>query len=244
MKIIYALSASVILSLISLVGVVSLLFTKQIISGVIFILISFAAGSLIGASFFHIIPEVVEQAAIDLNYVFYYVIAGFIVFFILEKYLFWRHCHKGGSCEIHPVSYLNLLGDSLHNFMDGVFIGASFFVDIKIGLVSTIAVALHEIPQELGDFGVLLYSGFSVKKALFYNFLSGLTAIVGAMLGYFLSDKIQSVSVYLLPLIAGGFIYVSCCDLIPELQKERNLSRSVISLIIFLTGVIFINMIK
>lgn len=242
MKIVYTLLASIILSLISLIGVASLLFSKQLLSTIIFVLISFAAGSLIAASFLHIIPEVVEKTTI--NHTFCYVIVGFVIFFILEKYLYWRHCHKGGSCEIHPVSYLNLIGDTVHNFMDGIFIGASFFVDIKIGIVSTIAIALHEVPQELGDFGVLLYSGFSVRKALLYNFLSSLTAIIGAMFGYFLSDKVHNILIYLLPLVAGGFIYISCCDLIPELQREKNLSRSIFSLVIFLFGVIFISKIK
>ncbi|MCS7151176.1 MAG: ZIP family metal transporter [Endomicrobia bacterium] len=237
MKFFYTLIASIIVSLLSLIGAISLLFTTSVVENIIFILISFAAGTLIGASFLHILPEIVEKSEVT----FYYVVLGFIVFFILEKYLYWRHCHKGENCELHPVSYLNILGDTIHNFIDGMFIGASFFIDVKIGIVSTIAVILHEIPQELGDFGILLYSGLSVKKAILYNFLSGLASVIGAILGYVMSDRIHTLSLYLLPLVAGGFIYVSCCDLIPELHRERNLTRSLISLVIFLLGIGFMS---
>lgn len=242
MKFLYAVIASILVSIISLVGIFSFLIKENIMEKILFVLISFAAGSLIGASFLHILPEVVEKS--NNVEIFYFVVLGFIIFFILEKYFYWRHCHKGGKCELHPVSYLNLVGDAIHNFVDGVIIGASFFVDIKLGVVSTIAVVFHEIPQELGDFGILLYSGFSKTKAVFYNFLISLTAILGSILGYFLSSYIENVFIYLLPIIAGGFIYISACDLIPEIHRERVITKSILSLILFVLGIVFMIIIK
>ncbi len=242
MKFLYTILASFLVSIISLIGIFTFFIKENVINKILFILISFAAGSLIGAAFLHILPEVVEKS--NNTETFYFVVLGFIIFFILEKYFYWRHCHKGGECELHPVSYLNLVGDGIHNFVDGVVIGASFFVDIKLGVVSTIAVIFHEIPQELGDFGVLLYGGFSKTKALFYNFLISFTAVLGSILGFFLTAYIENTFIYLLPIIAGGFIYISSCDLIPEIQREPVVRKSIISLLFFVIGIIFMVIIR
>lgn len=238
MKFIYAVLCSILVSLISLVGVFSIFVSEKALSNIVFVLISFAAGSLIGVSFLHLIPEAVKHKEVSM-FVFYYVVLGFICFFVLEKYFYWRHCHKNGSCEIHPVSYLNLIGDTIHNFIDGIVIGTSFFVDVKIGLISTIAVILHEIPQELGDIAVLIYGGFSKNRALFLNFLTALSCVLGSTVGFYLSH-IKNLYLYILPLIAGGFIYISSCDLIPELSKEKDIRKSLISLIMFILGIILI----
>lgn len=236
MNLIYSIIATLVVSSVSLVGILSLIFNEKVVDKVIFMLISFAAGSLIGVSFLHIIPEIISE--LDGIKLFYYVVAGFTIFFILEKYFYWRHCHKGETCEFHPVSYLNLFGDALHNFIDGILIGSSFSVNTEVGIFATLAVVLHEIPQEIGDFVILVHSGFSKLKALLINFLVSLTAIFGAVFGYILSDNIKELPNYILPIIAGGFIYIASCDLIPELHREKNLYRSFLSLVLFLLGVI------
>lgn len=234
MKLLCAIISSVVVSLISLIGIFSIVINEKYLSKIIFILISFAAGSLIGASFLHILPESVNH---NNSHIFYYVILGFLLFFVLEKYLHWRHCHKGANCEIHPVGYLNLIGDSIHNLTDGIFIGVSFYFDSKIGIISTLAVILHEIPQELGDFGVLLHSGFSKTKALLFNFLTALFCVFGAIVGYIMSEYVKNLSFYILPVLAGGFIYISSCDLIPEIHREKDIKNSLISIIFFVLGI-------
>lgn len=238
MNLIYSILATLVVSSVSLVGILSLVFNEKVVDKIVFMLISFAAGSLIGVSFLHIIPEIISE--VDSSKIFYYVVAGFTIFFILEKYFYWRHCHKGEKCELHPVSYLNLFGDALHNFIDGILIGSSFSINIEVGILATMAVILHEIPQEIGDFVILIHSGFSKLKALLVNFLVSLTAILGAVFGYILSDNIKELPNYILPIVAGGFIYVASCDLIPELHRERSLSRSFLSLVLFLLGILVI----
>lgn len=238
----YAVISSVIVSVISLIGVVSLAVKPVVLEQIIFMLISFAAGSLVGASFLHILPEIVEHSSGI--HIFSWVVIGFVIFFLLEKYFYWRHCHKGEKCEIHPVGYLNLVGDALHNFVDGMFIGSSFYAGKEVGIVAAVAVILHEVPQELGDFGILLYSGFSRTKALVLNLVVSLTAIVGVFAGYLLCTKIENISYYILAIVAGGFIYVASCDLIPEIHREKQLARSVFSLGLFILGVLFIALIK
>ena len=143
-----------------------------------------------------------------------------LLFFVLEKFLYWYHCHKG-KCDVHTFQYLNLFGDGIHNFLDGVIIAATFMTDTGLGVVTTAAVIFHEVPQELGDFGVLIYGGFSPKKALFYNFLSALTAFLGALVAFYfgLSDGHTS---FLVALAAGGFIYIAAADLLPELQRQKK----------------------
>ena len=184
----------------------------------------------------HILPEVLEKTKSALT--FHYVILGIVIFFLMERYFYWRHCHDG-VCDIHAFSYLNLIGDGLHNFIDGMLIAVSFTVSIKLGTVTTLAVIFHEIPQELGDFGVLVYGGFTRQKALFYNYISAFMAMVGAVAGYFISDVAAGFSNFLLPLTAGGFIYIATSDLIPEIHKEKDLKRSTSAFIAFLFGIIF-----
>ena len=184
----------------------------------------------------HILPEVLEKTKAEVT--FSWVILGIILFFLLERYFHWRHCHEG-VCSVHAFTYLNLIGDGLHNFLDGMVIATSFVVSLKLGIVTTLAVILHEIPQELGDFGVLIYGGFSRQKALFYNFISALAAILGAIMGYFISDTAIGFSNSILPLTAGGFIYIASSDLIPQLHKESNLRRSTLAFIAFLCGIVF-----
>jgi len=234
MNYIIAIIASIVVSLGSFVGAITLLLNEKVLNKVLVVLISFSAGVLIGGTFLHLIPEAVEHGSDKVD-IFSLVILGFVLFFLLEKYFYWRHCHKGEQCEIHthPVAYLILLGDGIHNFIDGIIIGSSFYTDIKLGVISTLMIILHEIPQELGDFGVLLYGGLTKFKALFYNFLSAVTAILGTIIGFFVSQNVHNVVVYLLPVAAGGFIYTAASDLVPAIQKQKELKTANISLFLF-----------
>ncbi|MFQ5837078.1 MAG: ZIP family metal transporter, partial [Candidatus Bathyarchaeia archaeon] len=169
--------------------------------------------------------------------VFIVILVGIFVFFLLEKSL-WKHCHEK-ECPVHPFAYLNLFGDGLHNFIDGLIIAASFLVSIPLGTAATMAVISHEVPQEIGDFGILVYGGLSKNKALFYNFLTAITALVGATFMYVLyvfSPFIPNMA-YLLAFAAGSFIYIATTDLIPELRKERNLTISIAQIILLLAGI-------
>lgn len=162
----------------------------------------------------------------------------------MERYLHWRHCHEEGECKIHAFTYLNLVGDGFHNFIDGMVIAASFLVSLKLGLVTTLAIVLHEIPQELGDFAVLVYGGFTKKKALLFNFASALMAVLGAVIGYLVTDLVKNFASFILPFTAGGFIYIATSDLIPELHKENDLKRSTAAFLAFLLGIIFMALAK
>jgi zinc and cadmium transporter len=242
MNLLYALIASVIVSLISLIGVFALAIKDNLFKKLIIFLVAFAAGGLIGGAFLDIIPEATEYVR-NITQLFLYVVLGYMLFFILEKYLHWRHCHSA-ECKIHRFTYLNIIGDIAHNFSDGIIIGAVFLINIKVGIAATLAIIFHEIPHELGNFSVLVYGGFSKAKALFYNFLSSLFAIAGTIAGYFLASKINGFSAVLLPAAAGGFIYIASCDLIPELHKEEDGMRSALIMVTFAFGIILMYLLK
>lgn len=236
MNFVWAVSASIMVSLLSFVGVVSLLLKDKLLEKVLLLLISFSAGALIGGAFLHLIPEAVEKGGN--GGVYLYVILGFIFFFILERYLHWRHCHKG-ICDIHAFTYLNLVGDGVHNFIDGLIIGSAFVVNVHFGVTTSFAIIMHEIPQEIGDFGVLVYGGLNRNKALFYNFLSAVTAIAGTVIGYALANSSDGFLKLLMPVAAGGFIYIASCDLIPELHKQSDIAKATLSMAVFVLGVVF-----
>ncbi len=233
----WILVSTTLVSLISLIGVFTLVLKESLLQQILFGLIGFSAGALIGGAFLHLLPEALTKTSSD--FVFASLIFGLVLFFMLERYLHWRHCHAEGTCQIHPVTYLNLIGDGFHNFLDGMVITAAFLSSFKLGLVTTLAVIFHEIPQELGDFGVLVYGGFSKQKALLYNFISALTAILGAVTAYFIADIAAGFSNFILPMTAGGFIYIAASDLIPEIHKEKDLKRSTLALVAFLIGIGF-----
>ncbi|MFX1451750.1 MAG: ZIP family metal transporter, partial [Promethearchaeota archaeon] len=172
-----------------------------------------------------------------------YVITGFTMFFVIEKLLHWRHCHKG-YCEIHTFAHMNLLGDSIHNFIDGLILAASFVASIPLGIITTIAIASHELPQEIGDFGVLIHGGYEKRRALLLNFLVALTVVFGGILGYFIVSLIEPIFIFLLPFAAGGFFYIAATDLIPELKKEESMKKSTLVLLIFLLGIFLMWLIR
>ena len=197
------------------------------------VLVAFSAGALLSGAFFHLITESFENIGSVLT--FSYVIAGFVIFFLMEKFLFWHHCHDE-ECNVRPFNYLVLWGDGIHNVIDGLIIAASFIVSIPFGIITTILIMAHEVPQELGNFGVLVYGGFSSKKALFYNFVAQMSCIIGGVLGFFFAG-IGKFTELLIPLAAGGFIYIAASDLIPELREEESLGKSLIYMLAFILGV-------
>ena len=237
----YILISNFIISLISLIGIFTLMIKEKLLQKILLFLVSLSAGALMGGAFIHLLPEAQEKYR-DGN-MFLIVLLSFIFFFFVEKLLHWRHCHKG-ECEIHTFGYMNLFGDAVHNFIDGLVIAATFLTDIKLGIATSLAVFLHEIPQEIGDFGVLLYSGFGRKKAIISNFLVALTAVFGGLIGYFLSFSIDRFTTYLLPFTAGGFIYIAASDLMPEIRKETNLKKSLVSFAIFIVGILLMFLVK
>lgn len=241
MVLFWILSSTFLVSLISLVGIFTLAIKDNLLHKILFCLIGFSAGALIGSAFLHILPEALEKS--NSTNVFYCLILGIILFFLMERYLHWRHCHDQ-DCHVHAFTYLNLFGEAIHNFIDGLAIAASFIISIKLGMVTTLAIILHEIPKELGNFGVLIYGGFSRKKALLYNFISALMAIFGALAGYLISDFARGFSNFIMPLTAGGFIYIAMSDLIPEVHKESNQKRATLAFIAFVLGIVFMAVAK
>ncbi|HEX9664568.1 MAG TPA: ZIP family metal transporter [Patescibacteria group bacterium] len=237
----WSIGATFVVSLISLISIVFLSFKEKVLEKILLILVGFSAGALLGNAFFHLIPEIVEEGVSQA--VFIYIVVGFCLFFILEKFIFWHHCHTY-KCEVKTFTYMNLVGDGLHNFIDGLVIAASFVTSIELGLATTLAVLIHEIPQEISDFGVLIYGGFSRGKALLYNFLSALLAIIGAVAGFALVLNIEGVTKFLLAFTAGGFIYIAAADLIPELHKEIKIKKYLLSFVSFLASLVLMYFIK
>lgn len=233
-----SLLAVLIVSLLSVSGIFLIFLNKKISQKINLLLVSLAIGALLGDAFIHLLPEAFET--LDPLIVSFLVIGGLLIFFILEKILRWHHCHEINCTENdhkHIIA-LNTFGDTIHNLVDGMLIAASFMVDIKLGIVTSIAVLLHEIPQEIGDFAVLIHSGLSLKKALIYNFFSATSAFVGVLLVFIIGSKITFLSNYLLPITAGGFIYLAASDLIPELHRhDPPISHSLLQLLFIILGV-------
>ena len=233
----YALVSVTAVSLISFVGVLTLAFRESRLKKILIYMVSFAAGALLGDSFLHLLPEVVKEGGFGLS-VSLSLMAGIVFFFVLEKIIDWHHHHgTEGQTHVHPLAITNLLGDAFHNFLDGVIIGVSYLVSIPAGIATTLAVMLHEIPQEIGDFGVLLHGGFSKAKALLFNFFSAFLAVIGAVLALVLGSQIESITAILVPFAAGSFIYIATADLIPELHKEVNVRKSLLQLGAFVLGI-------
>jgi len=228
----WILFSTFLVSFISLIGVLALSISDKSFKKIVLVLVSLSAGALIGGAFIHLIPEALESG----TWVISYVLVGFILFFFIEKVFYWRHCHDG-KCDVHTFAYMNLFGEAVHNFIDGLVIAAGFLVSIPLGITTTIAVALHEVPQELGDFGVLIHGGFKKSKALILNFLTALTCIAGGLLGFYLSSLFGGMTLVLVSIAAGGFIYIGASDLIPEIKEETNTKKSLITFIVFVLGV-------
>jgi zinc and cadmium transporter len=239
----WSILAVLLVSVLSFVGGIGLIFKDRVLKSILPSLVALSAGALIGGAFLHLLPESIESSSGELL-PFVFVLVGFGIFFILEKVLRWHHCHDDGCSHKHHLGVMNLVGDGVHNFIDGLIIFAAFYADFHLGLVVTLSVIIHEIPQELGDLGVLIYSGFSKVKALLFNFASALTSILGVVVAYYLINFNYSISGILLPLAAGGFIYIGASDLVPELHQEKNTAKSVVSFAIFVLALVFMYLIK
>jgi len=223
---------ALLISFLSIIGIVFVFFKSKTLKKLLFFIISFSAGTLLGGAFFHLLPEALEEQR-SLDAIFVFTIIGFVIFFALEKILRWHHCHNQ-ECQDHKhIGKLSLVGDFFHNIIDGIIIISAFSVDFKFGLSIILAIAIHEIIQKVGNFGVLVYSGYTKTRALVYNFISATSILIGVVIGYFLINNINDLNSILLPLAAGGFIYIASSDLIPQIHQESNFKKSLISFIIF-----------
>ncbi len=233
----FTLASVLFISVISLIGILTLSIKEKILQKILIFFVSFSAGALLGDAFIHLLPEIVEEEGFGLE-ISLYVLSGILVFFVLEKLINWRHCHEL-ACETHTetFTYMNLVGDGVHNFIDGMIIAGSFMISIPLGFTTTIAVILHEVPQEIGDFAVLVYGGFSKKKAMFYNLLAALAAVIGAILMLAIGEFLTHLPIFLVPFTAGGFIYIAGTDLIPEMHKEVRPKISVVQMIAIIAGI-------
>lgn len=235
---IYAIISVIIVSLISLIGVFTLPFNDKKLKNILIYFISFSAGALLGDVFIHLIPELINEYSYSLN-ISLYILSGIAAGFLVEKIICWRHCHLPITrTHVHRLAYMNLFGDFIHNFIDGLSIGASYMVGIPVGIATTVAVVLHEIPQEIGDFGVLLHSGLTKTKAIYYNFLTATSAILGAVVVFAISNYVENLTAFLLSFAAGNFIYIAGADLIPELHKEEGAKKGFIQLAFFILGIL------
>ncbi len=233
----YAILSVLVVSLVSFVGVITLGLQADRLKKILLYLVSFSAGALLGDVFLHLLPELIEEAGFSLSLAFT-ALGGIGVSFVIEKFVHWRHCHVPHSKEHpHPFAVMNLVGDGVHNFIDGIVIGASYLASIPLGLATTAAVLLHEIPQEIGDFGVLLHGGFSKGRALFMNFLLALTSVLGALVVFAIGAKVDGILPFAIAFAGGSFLYIAGSDLIPELHKESRVMQSFIQLLCLIAGV-------
>lgn len=215
----WILGAAILESFVSLIGRLFVFWSEERVKKLSHHFIGFAVGALLGVVFLDLLPEALEFSSSET--VFLWALVGFLAFFLLERFLFWYHCHDG-VCPVHAAGYLVLIGDAIHNFIDGVIIAVAFLADFKLGILTSFAVIFHELPQEISDFVVLLQSGFGRAKALLYNFLIALTTILGAIFAYLIKGSIESFLGIALGLVAGNFLYIAAADLIPELHHPET----------------------
>ncbi len=222
---VWTIGSVFLVSVLSLSGAAMLLMSEERFRRVVLVLVSFAAGALLGDAFLHLLPELAEGGGLSTG-ISLLVLAGIGTFFIIEKVLHWHHAHFATEDVIHPVAFTNLIGDAIHNFIDGALIAGAFLSNTKLGISTTLAVVLHEIPQEIGDLGILVHAGLTRRKALLLNLMTALWALAGAVLALSVSGAFGGVERVLVALTAGGFVYIAGADLIPELQRETRLSTA------------------
>ena len=226
-----------VISLVSLVGVFTLSINTKKLEHYLNYLVALSVGGLLGGAFLHLLPELVEEG-FDIS-ISAAILAGIVAFFIVEKFICWHHCHHVEHKAL-SFTYMNLIGDGLHNFLDGIILAAAFILSPATGIAATIAVFLHEVPQEIGDFGVLMKGGFSRKKALATNFLIALTAFIGALVAIYMYTTIEGILPYFVAVAMGGFIYIAGTDLIPQLNsgKCHSMNESFKQLFFIMLGII------
>jgi len=237
----WIIGSGLLMSAIALVGSVTLVLSERALQRILLPLVAFAAGSLLGGAFFHMLPVGLAAGMSDVA-VYGLILAGFAAFFGLEQFLHWHHCHRADMACKKPLTYLILIGDGLHNFLGGLAVAGTFLIDIRLGIVTWLAAAAHEVPQELGDFGVLVHGGWERRKALLYNLLSALTFLVGGLIAYAASFRLD-VSL-LVPFAAGNFIYIGAADLIPEVKAHADAKANVIHFAAFAAGVLLMLAVK
>jgi zinc and cadmium transporter len=239
---VWIIAGGVAMSAIALVGAATLLLSPERLQRVLLPMVAFAAGTLLGGAMLHMLPAGLEQST-DRNAAFLWLLAGFVAFFALEQFLHWRHSHGfAGSPQQRPLTYLVLLGDGLHNLLGGLAVGAAFITDIRLGITTWIAAAAHEVPQELGDFAVLVHGGWSKRRALLFNAISALTFLVGGLLAYAMSSGVEVVS--LLPFAAGNFLYIAASDLVPEVKHGQSLRNNVVHFLALSAGVALLYLLR
>jgi zinc and cadmium transporter len=229
----WILIAGIAMSSLALVGAVTTMLSEETLARVVMPTVALAAGSLLGGAFFHMLPEAVSALGNNLL-VYVWLVTGFLVFFTLEQFLHWHHCHRSAASEHRPLGHLILIADGMHNFIGGLAVGGAFVVDTRVGIVTWLVAAAHEVPQEFGDFGILIHSGWPRKSALAWNFASALTFLVGALTAYAVSGSVEVG--YLLPFAAGNFIYIAAADLLPEIARETRTRAKLGTSIAFAAG--------
>jgi zinc and cadmium transporter len=229
----WILGSGILMSLIALVGSLTLLLDPRTLQKLLLPLVALAAGSLIGGAVFHMLPASLEAIAREMD-VWLMFVLRFALFMALEQFLHWHHCQRADTVCKKPLGYLILFGDALHNFIGGLAIASTFLIDVRLGITAWVAAAAHEIPQELGDFGVLLHGGWSRAQTLLFNLLSALTFLIGGLVTYALSFAVD-VS-YLIPFAAGNFVYIAAADLVPEVNKHPSLMANAVHFVVFLFG--------
>jgi len=229
----WILGSGLLMSLIALSGSLTLVLPPARLEQLLLPLVALSAGSLLGGAFFHLLPAALGDGA-SAREIFVVVLLGFTLFFLLEQFFHWHRCRTGRRGKTRPLTWLILIGDGLHNFLGGLAIAGTFLVDIRLGITSWLAAALHEVPQELGDFGVLVHGGWSKRRALLFNFASGLMFLAGGLLTFGLSTAVD-VSM-LIPFAAGNFLYIAAADLIPEVNREAESRINLASIAAFLAG--------
>lgn len=233
---IYAIISVLLVSLISLIGVLTIPVSDKRVKNFLLYFVSFSVGALLGDVFIHLLPEIAEETGFTQE-ISLYILGSIMVTFLIEKLVHWKHHidHKGHHHP--PLTTMSLIGDGAHNFIDGLVIGASYLISIPVGIATTVAIVLHEIPQEIGNYGVLLHGGYTRAKALLFNFLSALTAVVGVIVALAMGTRVEGTIPFLSAFAAGSFIYIAAADLIPELHKEASLKKSIWQLITMILGI-------
>jgi zinc and cadmium transporter len=228
----WIIASGLLMSAIALIGSVTLFLSEAALKKILLPLVALAAGTLLGGAFLHMIPAAIEKSGNQLS-VYLWTLLGFTLFLALEQFLHWHHCHRAPS-EHRPLTYLILIADGVHNFIGGLAVAGAFLIDVRVGISTWLAAAAHEVPQELGDFGILIHGGWNKTRALLYNFLSAITFLVGGIVAYGASFAIDVT--FLLPFAAGNFIYIAAADLIPEIKHHDEPMGQVIHFLSFLSG--------
>ena len=267
-EVLYGFISIFLIGCLSLIGIIFISIKEKTLDRILFFLVAFATGTILATAIFDLIPEAIHTLEeynsvnpnnpIEEHFLFYYIMSGFIIFFILERFIYWFHGHAHEENEqvfcvgdmienvesslkkegkIQNFAILNLIGDGLHNFLDGIVIMVAFLSGIENGIVITLAVIFHEGPQEIGDFGILIFGGLTKKKALILNFASAMVALLGGLFGWLMVNSVETFGIFFLAFSGGGFLYLAATELMPEMMKEKNLSKSVIQTVMFLVGI-------